>query len=151
MSRMRSALLISALLFGVAFAPHASASRLNDTMVLTVRNGPVAVPGVVLQPGKYDLRFADLEHDSVSITTANGRSLGFFQVIPVSRHHHLGRPAVRLSEAHKQAPPEIRSFFYPGQRTGYEFLDAPQPEQLAHLSSRQTTVFPKRGDLCSST
>ncbi len=128
MSRKIFALMFCLAVFGVVFVPRASAVN-NDEMILNVRKGPVDVPGRVLEPGTYDLCFANLEHTIVFLSTANGREpIGFFPVIPVYRQDRTDNAVIRVSKAPKHAPAAIYSFFYPGRKTGYQFL-YPHAEQ----------------------
>ncbi len=103
-----------------AIAP-AMADSLDQVMNLSVKGQPVEIPGRVLEPGKYVLRFVDDEHHFVEIQMAGGAQVGMYQVVPISRA--VRKDNVQLVVA-KQAGsvPELTAFFYPDAKTGYKFL-----------------------------
>jgi hypothetical protein len=81
------ALIFCLALFGAVLVPNASANSGNEEMILTIKKAPVELPGHVLVPGKYDLKFTNLEHNEVVVRTADGsQPVGFFMVIPVTRN-----------------------------------------------------------------
>ena len=84
-------------------------------------NNPNAVPGKVLSPGSYQLRFLQLqEHEDVLITTKNGQHpVGFFLVTPVRRNHTTRKVKIMTKEGTGGNPARLTRFFYPGTRVGY--------------------------------
>jgi hypothetical protein len=124
MNRKLAVTAFSALLIALCVAvPAARADVGNQEMIIRVKHAAVDMPGVVLTPGKYDMKFLDLEHKVVMITTADGqRPVGFFEVFPVSRNHRREKAKLMLSKNGAGAPPRLSEFFYPETRTGYEFI-----------------------------
>jgi hypothetical protein len=134
MNRKLAALVFCLALFGAPLVPSARADEGNQEMMVTIKNAPLEVPGSVLKPGKYDMRFAGLEHDVVEITTADGsKSIGFFEVLPVSRSHRSDHARLDLSKAAPGSVSRLTDFFYPDMKTGYEFQYS-QPRVTAMAS-----------------
>lgn len=107
---------------GFFATPRAKADAANQEIVMSVKGGAVDLPGHVLQPGTYDIRFVNLEHKVVMITTADGsRPIGFFEVYPISRNSVTDHAKLEVSEPLKDAPERLTGFFYPGLKTGYAF------------------------------
>lgn len=89
-------------------------------------NAPVALPGVVLLPGRYAFETGPIgtHPDIVRVTSADYQKLyfvGFTQRIP--RPAAMGPGEVlALGEAPAGAPAPIRAWFPIGSNTGHEFL-----------------------------
>ena len=124
MKRKSMAVVFSLILFGTMLVvPRANADLGNEQMFVNIKNGPVEVPGKVLDPGRYDLQFTSLEHNVLEITTANGKEpVGFFEVIPVWRAKATDQTKLELSEPGRDSVARLNEFFYPGDNTGYEFV-----------------------------
>lgn len=91
----------------------------SDALTLTVSQ-PVAVPGAVLQPGNYSIRFADDQERTVLIRHANGAVIGVFPVINAYRADATS--AVEVDVLHSNGGARISSWFMPGSRSGWEFV-----------------------------
>lgn len=132
------AMLFSVVLLGLMIVPNARADSGNQAINFTVKRGDLEVPGRVLTPGRYDMRFLTMEHDVVLITKANGtQPIGFFDVVPISRDRRRDHLKLEFSEATKTAPERLMGFFYPDTRTGYEFQ---YPQHPATLEASRTKV-----------
>jgi hypothetical protein len=98
-------------------------------------SGPVALPGVTLPAGQYLFRLADPVSASkaVQVLDAAGKKpLGMFFTIPAERIEPASSPEVRFMETASGRPSAIRTWWYPGERTGYEFIfPKEQARQLA--------------------
>ncbi len=131
-------------LFGALLVPSARADEADQKMIMTVRKGAVEVPGRILQPGKYDLKFADVDEHVLEITTADGREpIGFFEVVPISRLRRTDYVRLDLSEAAPGSVTRLSDFFYPDMKTGYKF-EYPQPTVSAMASKTTQTHFANR-------
>lgn len=112
----------------------ASADEWNKEMVLHF-DGPVQVPGHVLQPGKYVFRLADSNSNRniVQIFSVDdtGRENFVATILTVSdfRMPTPEKPIVEFEERHIGTPEAIKSWFYPGDNTGWHFV-YPKSEQL---------------------
>jgi len=130
MNRKFMLLALGVVLIGAFWAPNARADEGNQKMIVTVKSGALALPGTVLQPGEYVMKFADLNRNVIVITAANGsKPVGFFLVDPISRDHRSDRARFDVSEAPRGSVRRLRDFFYPDTKTGYEF-------QYRHGSTR---------------
>jgi hypothetical protein len=129
------ALIFCLALFGAVLVPNASANSGNEEMILTIKKAPVELPGHVLVPGKYDLKFTNLEHNEVVVRTADGsQPVGFFMVIPVTRNRVTNNPKLDIAEPSKGSIARLDEFFYPDLKTGYEFIYA-HPQVTAQAAT----------------
>ena len=103
-------------------------------------SGPVALPGVTLPAGQYLFRLADPVSASkvVQVLDAEGKKpLGMFFTLPAERLEPASMPEVRFMETASGRPAAIRTWWYPGHRTGYEFIfPKDQARQLAMGTSQ---------------
>jgi len=130
MNRKLFAIAFCLVLLGGIAVPSAKADTGNEEMTFIVKNGPIELPGRVLQPGRYDMKFIDLEHHVVLVTKADGSApIGFFDVVPISRARLKDNAQLQLSKSAKAAPDRLRDFFYPDLHTGYKFM---YPNSGAH-------------------
>jgi hypothetical protein len=112
----------------------ASADEQNKQMDLQF-SAPVQVPGHVLQPGKYVFRLADSNSDRniVQIFSVDdtGRENFVATILTVSdfRLKTPDKPIVEFEERHTGDPEAIKSWFYPGANTGWQFV-YPKSERL---------------------
>ena len=124
-----AAITLSTALIGMFVAvPSAWANAGNQKIIFTV-NAPVDVPGHVLEPGRYAMKFADnADYDVVQITAVNGAQfIGYFDVIPVLRSKDLGHVELSFTHPETGRVPELKEFFYPGNKTGYELQKRTDP------------------------
>jgi hypothetical protein len=111
------------LLAGVKVTP--GAAQTIDKRTLFTFSGPVSVPGVTLPPGQYLFRLADptTSRSVVQVLSADGTTpYGMFFTYPAERFAAAEGPEVRFMETAKGMPAAIRTWWYPGERTGYEFI-----------------------------
>jgi hypothetical protein len=89
---------------------------------------PVEIPGDVLRPGKYVFQLASSDSNRyiVQIFSENSRGkeslVATVLAIPDQGPTIRDEPAVQLEERPAGAPEAIHSWFYPGDRTGWEFV-----------------------------
>ena len=102
-------------------------------------SGPVTLPGVTLPAGKYLFRLADANTSRrvINVLTADGKdSLAMLTSIPSRLSKAPTEPEVRFMETSANAPPPIKTWWYPGNSTGYEFIyPRQQALELAKLGS----------------
>ena len=99
-------------------------------------SGPVAMPGVTLPSGKYLFRIADVGASGhvVQVLNEDGTKIyGTFFSIAAERPVVPENPEVRFMETASNNPPAIRTWWYPGQRRGYEFI---YPKEQARLLAK---------------
>lgn len=88
-------------------------------------SGPVALPGVTLPAGSYLFRLADpgISNRVVQVLSADGtKPYAMFFSIRAERPQPATQPEVRFMETASGMPPAIKTWWYPGERIGYEFV-----------------------------
>jgi hypothetical protein len=140
---------LSALQFGAALALMGSAimpamaDEWNKEIRLQV-SAPVEIPGRVLAPGKYIFRVADSLSDRQIVQVfsedenGNQKLLATLFTVPKFTLNTPDKPVFRLDERHAGTPEAIRSWFYPGDNTGWEFV-YPKSERLEVASTPAPT------------
>src|ERR1700704_4849204 len=101
-----------------------SAQTYDKRTVFTF-SGPVALPGVTLPAGQYLFRLADpaSSRKVVQVLSADGKTpYGMFFSLPAERFEAASTPEVQFMETAAGKPAAIKVWWYPGERTGYEFL-----------------------------
>jgi hypothetical protein len=96
-----------------------------DKRTLFTFSGPVTLPGVTLPAGQYLFRLADANSSSkvVQVLNADGtKPYGLFFTISAERLEPASSPEVRFMETASGTPAAIRTWWYPGERSGYEFI-----------------------------
>ncbi len=110
--------------FGCLMAAPVSAQPLDKRTLFTF-SGPVTLPGVTLPAGQYLFRLADPNSSSkvVQVLNADGtKPYGLFFTISAERLEPASSPEVRFMETASGTPAAIRTWWYPGERRGYEFI-----------------------------
>jgi hypothetical protein len=96
-----------------------------DKRTLFTFSAPVTLPGVTLPAGQYLFRLADPNSSSkvVQVLNADGtKPYGLFFTIAAERPEPAASPEVRFMETASGTPAAIRTWWYPGERRGYEFI-----------------------------
>jgi hypothetical protein len=111
-----------------------------DKRTLFTFSGPVTLPGVTLPAGQYLFRLADPNSSSkvVQVLNAEGtKPFGLFFTIPAERLEPASTPEVRFMETASGTPAAIKTWWYPGERGGYEFIfPKEQARRLAMAASQ---------------
>ena len=129
-------------------APAKASAQPADKRTYFTFSGPVDMPGVALPAGKYVFRLAnpDTSRNVIQVASADGkRVFGMFHSFPAERNNAANDAEVRFLEASAGAPPAIKTWWYPGERTGYEFI---YPKQQARRIAERTrqAVLTTRND-----
>src|SRR5688572_13764102 len=117
---IRSALV--ALALGIA-AP--TSAQTADYQTYFTFSAPVTLPGITLPAGKYLFRLADPStgRKVINVLTGDGeKSLAMLTSIPNRLNKAPDDPEVRFMEVSGNTPPPIKTWWYPGSSTGYEFI-----------------------------
>lgn len=110
---------LACLMYSTAFAQPA------DKRTTFTFSGPIALPGVTLPAGQYLFRLADPNGDRkiVQVLSADGnKAYGMFFSLSADRAEPASTPEVRFMETGAGMPAAIRTWWYPGERSGYEFI-----------------------------
>lgn len=119
-------------------------------------SSPVEVPGRVLDAGKYVFRLVDSQSDKniVQIFSVdpegNQRLVTTIMAVPAYLVHVPDKPTIRFEERQGDSPEAIRSWFYPGDNYGWEFV-YPKSERLATSSNLTSAVPPAPEQMAAPT
>jgi hypothetical protein len=127
MQRLSSVLtgaLVAGLFGGLAARP----AQANDFDKLTyvTFSRPVEVPGVELPAGTYVFKLADLDSSRgsvVQVLSRDHRTLyATFFALPDTQLNQADNRIVTFHERPAGFPEAIKTWFYPGEKTGFEFV-----------------------------
>ena len=134
------ALAVSVLGLGAASIAHAD--EWNKKTILTFSQ-PIEIPGHVLPAGTYTFKLFNSLSDRhiVQVFNADGtKIIATFMTIADYRLTPTDETVVKFKEMPKGSPEAIRAWFYPGNRTGQEFV---YPKKRAsELAMATRTVVP---------
>jgi len=119
-------------------APAIASAQPADKTTYFTFSGPVDMPGVALPAGKYVFRLAnpDTSRNVVQVASADGkRVVGLFFSHPAERRDAAKDSEIRFMEASAGTPPAVKTWWYPGERTGYEFI---YPKNQARRIAQRT-------------
>ncbi len=140
MNRLKTFALASALAFVASgFAPTAKADEWNKKTIITV-NEPLALPGTVLQPGKYVLKLMDSPAERHIVQVFNQDETQLIDTVMAIPNYRL-QPTDKTQFAYWEMPTgqprALKAWFYPGDNFGQEFA---YPKDLA------TTIAQKNNE-----
>ena len=134
-------------------APAASGQTWNVNKVTYLTfSGPVQVPGASLPAGTYMFRLADpVSHRQViQIRDKDGGQIFTTLVsIPNQTAEPKDDPFVMFLEAPAGQPAAIKAWFYPGEKTGYEFV-YPKDQAMRIASYTKSPVLAHAGNVTSA-
>ena len=116
-----------------------STAQTLDKRTLFTFSGPVSMPGVTLPAGKYLFRLANADsgRNVVQVLDADGtKPYGMFFAMRAERFEPASTPEVRFMETTAGMPAAIKTWWYPGERRGYEFV---YPKEQARRLAQGTT------------
>jgi hypothetical protein len=117
-----------------------STAQTLDKRTLFSFSGPISMPGVTLPAGKYLFRLAnpDSGRNVVQVLDADGtKPYGMFFAIRAERFEPASTAEVRFMETAAGMPSAIKTWWYPGERSGYEFVyPKEQARRLAQGASQ---------------
>ena len=131
-------LLLSACAAATLFvtAAPAEAQTRSDRATYFTFSQPVALPRITLPAGKYLFRILDsaATRTVVQVFNQDGTRLySMFLTIPAERSEASDEPEVRFLETPENAPNAIATWWYPGLKTGWEFV---YPKEQAILLAK---------------
>lgn len=107
-----------------------------DKRVIFDFSGPFTLPGRTLPPGKYLFRTPDIAggRSLVQVMSSDGTKIyGTFFAIPAYRPVAPEKPEVRFMETPATMTHAVRTWWYPGDSTGFEFI---YPKEQARLLAK---------------
>lgn len=127
----------------LAAAP-AVAQTLEKRVTFTF-SGPVTLPGVTLPAGTYLFRVPTPNRNIIQVLNADGtRIYGTFFAIAAYSRVVPQKPEVRFMETSSSMPHAIRTWWYPADSTGFEFI---YPKDQARLLAKgNTSVLTTKAD-----
>lgn len=138
-TQRNATMMVLALLSAFVLPSVSKADDANDATRMTF-SGPVEVPGRVLDAGTYWFTLADTdtERNIVQIWNADRSQLiTTIIAVPNYRLQPTGKTVVNFEERPVDQPEAIRSWFYPGENYGVEFVyPKARATQLAKQVSR---------------
>jgi hypothetical protein len=95
-------------------------------------SGPVTIPGATLPAGKYLFRIADTSsRNIVQVLSEDGtKSYSLFFILRSHRNQIPEKPEVRFLETRDGMTRAIRTWWYPGNSDGYEFVYSKKQARL---------------------
>ena len=122
---------------GVMTAGAARAETFDKRTVFTF-NQPFSVPGVTLPAGDYMFRIVDTQTGRrvIQVLSGDGKMpYAMLHSIPDVRLEASANPEVRFMETAKGQPSAVKAWWYPHERTGYEFI---YPKDQARRLAEET-------------
>jgi hypothetical protein len=112
---------------GVAavLAAAVASAQPSDRRTFFTFSRPITLPGVTLPAGKYMFRLADDETSRkvIQIVSSDGtKPYAMLLTIPEERRDPAKDAQVSFLETASRTPSAVKAWWYPGERTGYEFI-----------------------------
>jgi len=147
MRSLKLSIAIAAAALFVSMPASARADESNKLTYLTFSK-PIQLPGVTLPAGRYRFELADVEESRrvIKVQSEDGtRQLAMLLTIPNQLRDVPKDPVVLFRETAPGQPDAIRSWNYPGERIGYEFV-YPKDQALIIAHRTHQPVLAKDGD-----
>lgn len=129
------------------FTTAAKADDWNKKTVVKF-NEPVEVPGHVLAPGQYVMKLADLPADRDVVQIFNKdetRLLATVMAIPDYRLTPSDSTVLTFEERASNSPQAVKTWFYPGDNYGYDFVyPGTEKVQATQQVAQQPVLEPSR-------
>lgn len=147
--------ILSVVGIGLILALTAAPARSQDLNLSKRTNltfsAPVRLPGVTLQAGAYVfVHLPSMNTHIVQVLSQDGtKTFGIFLTIPNQRIELTDQPYVSFKEGPANAAVPIRAWFYPGERTGDEFVySAAEAREISNATHEQVLTMPPAGEAC---
>ena len=123
-------------LMSSSFVPSLKGSEFDKRTIITISQ-PVNVEGTLLPAGQYVLKLQDSSSNRDVVYIFNGeetRLISTVLAIPAYRLEPTGESEFSFYESPVGQPAALHTWFYPGDNSGFEFLQ-PQHKAAAALSA----------------
>ncbi|HYV62326.1 MAG TPA: hypothetical protein VE958_06615 [Bryobacteraceae bacterium] len=127
----------------LALNPVLKADEYDRKTVISISQ-PLEVPGVVLPPGTYVMKLFNSSSNRHIVQFMNedqNRQMALTFAVAAERIRPTGKTVLTMYEGSQGAPPAIRTWFYPGDTVGQEFLYSRQ--QALRISARTKAAVPE--------
>ena len=131
----------------VLMVPGVRADEYTKLTYLTF-SGPVQVPGVTLPAGTYMFKLADPAGGRRAIQVWDEKGTKMYTMlltIPDEQLEAKADPVVLFSERPSGSPHAVKSWFYPAERIGYEFI-YPKSQAVKIAGDAKTSVLAYNDD-----
>jgi hypothetical protein len=122
---MRDAKALASLLFlGMLVTvglPNAKADEENLDTLMTF-SAPVQVPGMVLEPGKYEFKTMGTLSNEVEIYNSKGQFMTMVRADPAYRLRTTSKTVVTFEKIEPGNPEALQTWYYPDRCYGFEFV-----------------------------
>src|SRR5215831_12468667 len=109
----------------VVLAAAVAHAQPSDKRTFFTFSRPITLPGVTLPAGKYVFRLADDETSRkvIQVVSSDGtKPYAMLLTIPDERRDPAKDAEVSFLETASRTPSAVKAWWYPGERTGYEFI-----------------------------
>ena len=142
LNRLMTTACAAAILTMVSGTP-AQAQTMDSRTEFTF-NQPVEMPGVTLPPGTYIFRFADSSSSrsvmQVQAKDASNKQYGFFLTISAQRPRASNEAELRFLETPAGQPAAVKTWWYPGNTIGREFIYPKSQARRLAQATNQTVL-----------
>jgi hypothetical protein len=137
------------MLLTISVTPASAQGGPMDSRTEFTFNQPVELPGVTLPPGTYIFRFVDATTGrkvmQVQAKDASDKTYGLFLTISAERPKPSDDAELRFLETPAGAPAAVKTWWYPGNTIGREFI-YPKSQARRLAQATNTTVLTTRGE-----
>src|SRR5689334_6274322 len=142
---MKTLLVATAVALCVAAPARADES---DKLTYLTFSKPIQLPGVNLPAGRYRFQLADTQESRrvIKVQSEDGKKqLGMLLTMQNQLRDVPKDPVVLFRETAQGQPDAVKSFNYPGERIGYEFI-YPKKQAMIIAHATHEPVLAKDGD-----
>jgi hypothetical protein len=128
------------LALGVTLFSSAAQAQPADKRTYFTFSGPIALPGVTLPAGRYEFRIVDTTSSRkvIQVLSDDGKKpFAMANTIPDQRREPAKDATVAFYETQRGTPSAVKSWWYPGESIGYQFIyPRAQARQIAQSTGK---------------
>ena len=137
---------------GLALFASAAQAQPADKRTYFTFSAPVALPGTTLPAGRYLFRIMDetTSRRVIQVSSADQKkSYAIMNTIPDTRREPAKEATVAFYETAKGAPAAVKSWWYPGESIGYQFI-FPRRQAIKIAKDTGTPVLTTKTEAATS-
>ena len=142
--RLMTSACAAAMLLTLSATPALAQGQPMDARTEFTFNQPVELPGVTLPPGTYIFRFADgttgRKVMQVQAKDASSKTYGMFMTINAQRPRPSDDAELRFLETPAGQPAAVKTWWYPGNTIGREFIYPKSQARRLAQATNQTVL-----------